>query len=184
MEGIQGSAPPVCLARGSLYRQSRAQASWVGGLEGTTVGCGTVIGCLHPGQGTVFRNAGSVTLRVLLQRGQLILNDKDIDVLPGSCRLPDNSSEWFGTKSGSVLHRVHTRPFCPEDSRIAIPKSPMLPVFAIVCAACDITDYCDTIEQRVLAGDISRQKKERRLCTAPHNRRPKRGTAQAAASSV
>ena len=50
------SAPPV-----------HGAARWTGALAGTAVGCGTLIGCLHPGQGTVFPNAGSVTLRVLLQ---------------------------------------------------------------------------------------------------------------------
>ena len=40
------------------------------------------MGWLHPGQGTVFPNAGSVTFRTLLQLGQFIL--KDMQSLPKS----------------------------------------------------------------------------------------------------
>ena len=42
-------------------------ARWTGALEGTAAGWGTLMGWWHPGHGTVFPNAGSVTLRVLLQ---------------------------------------------------------------------------------------------------------------------
>jgi hypothetical protein len=47
---------------------------WTGGADiGIADGCGTVMGWLHPGQETVFPNAGSETFRVLLQWGQYIL---------------------------------------------------------------------------------------------------------------
>jgi hypothetical protein len=66
--GNVGAASPSCALPLHAGERSTERAA-----DGIAVGCGTLTGWLHPGQGTVFPNAFSVTFSFLRQCGQSIL---------------------------------------------------------------------------------------------------------------
>ncbi|MGO8752737.1 MAG: hypothetical protein ACLQNE_42895 [Thermoguttaceae bacterium] len=72
--------------------------------DGAPAGFGTLMGWLHAGQGTVFPNAFSVTFNVLMQRGQLIVND--IARLPNLRPRANEFYERIVVKTGGTMKRV------------------------------------------------------------------------------
>jgi hypothetical protein len=67
---VSGVASPVWAAPD----HGGGAPTWLAWRDGCA-GWGTLMGSLHPGQGTVFPNAFSVTFKALVQWGQVIWKD-------------------------------------------------------------------------------------------------------------